>query len=120
MIERDVPVKERVFGEGHYLRPQFIQPYRCQNVLIQGVSIKNSPMWEIHPVLCRSMIVRGVHINSHGPNNDGCDPESCTDVLIESATLTPEMTASRLSQDATVMAADCTRLPKTSSFAVAR
>lgn len=82
MIERGVPVSERVFGEGHCLRPQFIQPYRCQNVLIEGVTIKNSPMWEIHPVLCTNVTVQKVKINSHGPNNDGCDPESCTDVLI--------------------------------------
>jgi len=83
MIEQSVPVGERVFGEGHYLRPQFIQPYRCQNVLIEGVTIKNSPMWEIHPVLCTNVTVEKVTINSHGPNNDGCDPESCTDVLIK-------------------------------------
>ncbi len=83
MAEKDVPVRERIFGEGHYLRPQFIQPYRCQNVLIDGVTIRNSPMWEIHPVLCRNVIVQNVSINSHGPNNDGCDPESCTDVLIK-------------------------------------
>lgn len=82
MIERGTPVSERVFGEGSYLRPQFIQPYRCQNVLIEGVTIKNSPMWEIHPVLCRNVTVQRVKISSHGPNNDGCDPESCTDVLI--------------------------------------
>jgi polygalacturonase len=81
--EQGVPVKDRVFGDGHYLRPQFIQPYRCQNVLIEGVTIKNSPMWEIHPVLCRNVIVQGVSISTHGPNNDGCDPESCTDVLIK-------------------------------------
>jgi polygalacturonase len=83
MAEKGVGVKERVFGEGHYLRPQFIQPYRCQNVLIEGVTILNSPMWEIHPVLCRNVIVQHVNINSHGPNNDGCDPESCSDVLIK-------------------------------------
>ena len=83
MTERGVPVAQRVFGEGHYLRPQFIQPYRCQNVLIEGVTIKNSPMWEIHPVLCTNVAVRGLHISTHGPNNDGCDPESCRDVLIE-------------------------------------
>ncbi|HEX8072337.1 MAG TPA: glycoside hydrolase family 28 protein [Pyrinomonadaceae bacterium] len=86
MVERGVPVAERVFGEGHYLRPQFIQPYRCQNVLIEGVTIINSPMWEIHPVLCKNVTVRGVKIKSHGPNNDGCDPESCTDVLIKDCT----------------------------------
>ncbi|HKO97273.1 MAG TPA: glycoside hydrolase family 28 protein [Pyrinomonadaceae bacterium] len=83
MIETNVPVGERVFGEGSYLRPQFIQPYRCQNVLIQGVKIKNSPMWEIHPVLCTNVTIDSVSISSHGPNNDGCDPESCKDVLIK-------------------------------------
>jgi polygalacturonase len=81
--ERGVPVKERVFGAGHYLRPNFIQPYRSRNVLIEGVRIVNSPMWEINPVLSSNVTVRGVKINSHGPNNDGCDPESSRDVLIE-------------------------------------
>jgi polygalacturonase len=83
MGEKRLPVSERVFGAGHYLRPQFIQPYRCTNVLIENVRIINSPMWEIHPVLSTNVTVRGVKISSHGPNNDGCDPESCDDVLIE-------------------------------------
>jgi polygalacturonase len=84
MGARGVPVAERVFGDGaSRLRSNFIQPYRCQNVLIDGVRIVNSPMWEIHPVLCTNVTVRGVTITSHGPNNDGCDPESCRDVLIE-------------------------------------
>ncbi len=83
MGQKGVPVAERVFGEGSFLRPNFIQPYRCRNVLVEGVTIVNSPMWEIHPVLCTNVTVRGVKINSHGPNNDGCDPESCRDVLIE-------------------------------------
>ncbi len=82
-MEKNVPVEQRIFGEGHYLRPQFIQPYKCTNVLIEGVTIVDSPMWEVHPVLCRNVTVRGLHISSHGPNNDGCDPESCKDVLIE-------------------------------------
>src|SRR5215207_1295610 len=83
MTERGAPVAERLFGEGHYLRPQFVQPYRCQNVLIEGVRVVNSPMWELNPVLCTNVTVRGVRIQTHGPNNDGCDPESCKDVLIE-------------------------------------
>jgi polygalacturonase len=86
MASRRVPVAERVFGDGHYLRPNFIQPYRCRNVLIEDVTIVNSPMWEIHPVLSSNVIVRGVTISSHGPNNDGCDPESCRGVLIERCT----------------------------------
>jgi unsaturated rhamnogalacturonyl hydrolase len=83
MGEDGVPVSQRVFGAGHFLRPNFIQPYRCRNILIEGVTILRSPMWEIHPVLSENITVRGVKIDSHGPNNDGCDPESCRDVLIE-------------------------------------
>jgi unsaturated rhamnogalacturonyl hydrolase len=81
--ERNVPVAERVMGEGAYLRPNFIQTYSCENVLIEGVTILRSPMWELHPVLSKNVTIRGVKINSHGINNDGCNPESSTDVLIE-------------------------------------
>lgn len=83
MMTRNVPLNERIFGEKSYLRPQFIQPYKCKNVLIEGINIIDSPMWEVHPVLCENVIVRKVNIATHGPNNDGCDPESCKDVLIE-------------------------------------
>jgi polygalacturonase len=83
LAERGVPVSERVFGEGHYLRPTFIEPYRCKNVLIEEVKLLNSPMWHVHPVLCTNVIVRKLAINSSGPNTDGCDPECCADVLIE-------------------------------------
>ena len=83
MMQDGVPVKDRVFGEADRLRPNFIQPHRCKNVLIEGVKIVNSPMWEVHPLLCENVTVRKVWISSHGPNNDGCDPESCKDVLIE-------------------------------------
>lgn len=86
MGENAVPVGKRVFGLGHSLRPQFVQPYRCKNVLIEGVSLRNSPMWQIHPVLCSNVTVRRVVADSAGPNNDGCDPESCSDVLIEGCT----------------------------------
>jgi polygalacturonase len=86
MVEEGVPVERRVFTDGSFLRPQFIQPYRCRNVLIEGVTIVRSPMWEINPVLCTNVTVRGVQINTHGPNNDGCNPESCRDVLIEGCT----------------------------------
>jgi polygalacturonase len=86
MNEQSVPVEKRIFGKGHYLRPNFIQPYRCKNVLIEGITIVASPMWEINPVLCSNVTVRNVNINSLGPNNDGCDPASCRDVLIEGCT----------------------------------
>ena len=89
MAERGIPVANRVFGPGHYLRPQFIQPYRSKNVLIEGLTLKNSPMWQVHPVLCSNVTVHKMTITGasenreSGPNTDGCDPESCTDVLIK-------------------------------------
>lgn len=86
MADRNVPVKQRIFGAGHYLRPNFFEPYRCRNVLVEGVTIRRSPMWELNPVLCGNVTVRDVKIDSHGPNNDGCDPESCRDVRIENCT----------------------------------
>ena len=81
--ESGVPVTERVFGAGHRLRPNFIQPYRCKNILLEGVTIINAPMWVINPVLSSNITVRGVTVSSHGSNNDGCNPDSSRDVLIE-------------------------------------
>ena len=78
-----VPVAEWRFGDGHYLRPMFIQTLRCQNVLLEGVTLRNSPMWQVNPVMCRNVTVRRMTLRSHGHNNDGVDPESCCDVLIE-------------------------------------
>ena len=83
MGDKDAPLAERIFGQGHYLRPNMVQFCRSKNILIEGVTMKNSPMFEINPVLCRNVTVRGVSIVSHGPNNDGCDPDSSQDVLIE-------------------------------------
>ena len=81
--QKRVPVAERVFGEGHFLRPQFIQPYRSKNILIEGVTLIRSPMFNVHPVLSSNITVRGLKVVSSGPNTDGCDPECCQDVLIE-------------------------------------
>ena len=78
-----VPVGQRVYGAGHYLRPAFIEPYGCTNVLIEGVRLVNPPFWQIHPLFSRNVTVRGVTVTSQGPNDDGCDPELCDGVLIE-------------------------------------
>ena len=72
----------RVFGDGYYLRPNFIQPYKSKNILISDVKVINSPMWNINPVLCENVTVERVKVVSHGPNNDGCNPESSKNVLI--------------------------------------
>jgi polygalacturonase len=83
MGAKDTPVSERKLGEGYFLRPNLIQFCHSRNILIEGLTMQNSPMFEVNPVLCTNVTVRGIKVVSHGPNNDGCDPDSCTDVLIE-------------------------------------
>ncbi|KAA9020476.1 glycoside hydrolase family 28 protein [Sphingobium limneticum] len=83
MAERGVPVAERIFGEGSRLRPSFFQPYRCRRVLMEGIRVEAAPFWQVHPVECTDVTFRRVTCASHGPNNDGIDPESCNGVLIE-------------------------------------
>jgi len=81
--KNNIPVKDRIMGDGYYLRPQFINFINCKNVLLSDFTIENSPFWIIHPLLSENVIIRNLHINSLGTNNDGCDPESCKNVLIE-------------------------------------
>jgi polygalacturonase len=77
------PLEQRVFGSGHYLRPTLCELYECRNVLLEGVTFKRSPFWTVHPVFCTNVTVRGVHVLPGTTNDDGCDPDSCRDVLIE-------------------------------------
>ena len=82
MAANGVPVSQRIFGKGHYMRPSFLECYRCKNVLVQGITIRNTPFWILHPTLSSNVTIDGVTTTSLGPNNDGCDPESCDGVLI--------------------------------------
>ncbi len=84
MAEKYVPVEQRqMVNDTAHLRPQFIQFNRCNNVLIEGVSIQNSPFWTIHPYLCTNVVIRKLKVYAHGHNNDGVDPEMSQNVLIE-------------------------------------
>lgn len=81
--ETFTPIYKRIMKPEDGMRPQLINLYSCNTVLIEDVTLLNSPFWVIHPLFCESLTVRGVHIFNRGPNGDGCDPESCKNVLIE-------------------------------------
>ncbi len=82
--KKNVPVEKRMFGtEEDAWRPSFIQPVNCRNVFIEGITIKDGPMWTVHPVYCENLIVRNLKVITVGPNNDGVNPDSCKNVLIE-------------------------------------
>lgn len=88
MGAKGVPVEQRVFGtEADGVRPPFIQTIDCRNVLLEGFTLRDGPSWNIHPVTCENLIVRKVSVIAKGPNNDGIDPDSCKNVLIEDCLL---------------------------------
>ena len=88
MGAKGVPVEERRFGPGHYLRPAFVQFFECRNVLIDGPQFIDSPFWTIHPVYSTNVTVRNIVVVSKHLNSDGVDPDSCEDVLIERCRIT--------------------------------
>jgi len=65
-------------------RPKLISFHNCRKVKIQNISLKSSPSWTIHPILCENVIISGVTITNpaNSPNTDGIDPESCKGVHI--------------------------------------
>lgn len=84
MAARRVPVAERRMATGAAnLRPHFVQFNRCRNVLVEDVSIVDSPFWVLHPYLSRDVVIRRVKVRAHGHNNDGVDPEMSQNVLVE-------------------------------------
>ncbi|MBW8035182.1 MAG: glycoside hydrolase family 28 protein [Planctomycetes bacterium] len=76
---KNVPVKDVKI----YAKPTFFEPFECTNVLIEDVTINDYPFWCIHPVMCTNVTIRRLYIDSHNSNNDGLDPDSSKDVLIE-------------------------------------
>lgn len=68
-----------------FLRPPFIQPMYCNNILIQGITIRNSPFWTVNPEFCDNVTIHAVTITNpqrNAPNTDGINPESCSNVRI--------------------------------------
>ncbi len=65
-------------------RPRTIFLKGCNKVLFQGVTVKNSPSWTIHPYLSTNLSFIDLEIENDkdSPNTDGLDPESCSDVRI--------------------------------------
>jgi polygalacturonase len=86
LSEAGVPVGKRVFGRGHFLRPCMIEFIGCDKVLLKGYQVNQAPFWLHHPVACRDLELRQVHMDSMGPNSDGFDPEACDGVLVEDCT----------------------------------
>ena len=67
-----------------YLRPVLVGLKECENVLLEGVLFQNSPCWNIHPLMCRNVIINNITVRNpwYSQNGDGIDIDSCEDVIL--------------------------------------
>jgi len=67
-----------------FLRPPLLQILESENIIIDGLTLLNSPFWTFHTVCSRNLEIRNVLINnpSDSPNTDGIDIESCVGVKV--------------------------------------
>ncbi|MCR4699964.1 MAG: glycoside hydrolase family 28 protein [Bacteroidaceae bacterium] len=84
MNHKELPVKERVFGKGHFLRPQMIQFFMCKNVTVDGLKMTNSPFWCLHLLQVDNAIVKNLSFKANKIlNNNGVTLEYASNILVE-------------------------------------
>lgn len=76
-------------GENPNGRPYLVCFSDCEHVVLENVTLTNSPAWTVHPLRCRKVTIRGLNIvnPADSPNTDGIDPDSCQDVRICDCTI---------------------------------
>lgn len=86
-VASKVPLSRRDFGKGsgmEGMRPNFVVFLDSEDVLIEGITLNDGPMWNVHLIYTKRAIVRDVTVNSlRAPNGDGLVVDSSQDVLIE-------------------------------------
>ena len=90
-IKVETPVEERLYDGNNntpVFLPMFVSPINCKDVLVEEITLENTPFWNVVPVYFDGVIIRGITVRSVGiPRGDGIDIESSRNVLIEYSTL---------------------------------
>jgi polygalacturonase len=68
--------------------PTVVEPIECRNVRVEGVTLKSTRIWTLHPTYCQDVKIFHVTFITEGANSDGIDPDSCQRVLIDGCTFT--------------------------------
>ena len=88
MGDDNTPLNQRIFDKPEYgIRPSFVEFVNCNSILVENVTLKNGPMWTVHPVYSKNITVRNVKIFTNpGPSTDGVAIDSSRDVVVENST----------------------------------
>lgn len=83
-VNENMKTKEDFEPIRDFLRPVLIAIHNCENILLEGVTVQNSPCWTIHPAICTNLTIDGITVRcpAYAQNGDGVDIESCKNVLM--------------------------------------
>jgi len=68
--------------------PAVVEMVECRDVRVEGLTLKSTRMWTLHPTYCQDVRISGVTFDTEGANSDGIDVDSCQRVLIADCTFT--------------------------------
>jgi len=71
-------------------RPKLIVFDHCKHILMENVTVQNSPMWQIVPYYSEDLTFRNMKVlapEPEGHNTDGIDPFSSKHILIDHVTI---------------------------------
>lgn len=73
-----------IMGQG-MLRPRLVVFDHSRKVLIEGVTVQNSPFWQIVLYYSDDVTIRNIRVlaDPHSPNTDAIDPFSSSNIRIE-------------------------------------
>ena len=76
-------------GALEHPRPYLMCFDTCRHVVLENVTLTQSPCWTVHPLRCDQVVLRGLLIRNpyDSPNTDGIDPDGCRNVLITGCTV---------------------------------
>ena len=76
-------------AEGDRLRPYMVYLVNCHNILIEGVTIRNSPKFVFYPNNCSELTMSRVNIFNEwwAQNGDGIDISACRNVILYRCTV---------------------------------
>lgn len=93
LAERNKDYQNQAGGGGgrnmQFLRPPLVQFHKCSSLRLEGITLRNSPFWTLHPVYCDDLVIQGLSITNppDAPNTDGMDIDSCQNVRINNCFL---------------------------------